>query len=126
MTLEQMMQQVERQLIESTLRRCDYHKDKAAKLLGIARSTLFERLTFQVTSERRGRLACKRPREPGPCGVQRSLFALPIYTSGSSSTAVAPLPNPSLSSVTPPPSIRAASALEWSPRPWPPSRVVKP
>jgi two-component system response regulator HydG len=44
MTLEQMMQQVERQLIESTLRRCDYHKDKAAKLLGIARSSLFERL----------------------------------------------------------------------------------
>ncbi len=34
MTLEQMRQQVERQLIESTLRRCDYHKDKAARLLG--------------------------------------------------------------------------------------------
>jgi DNA-binding NtrC family response regulator len=44
MTLEQMLQLVERQLIESTLRRCDYHKDKAAKLLGLARSSLFERL----------------------------------------------------------------------------------
>ncbi|HEX8705745.1 MAG TPA: sigma 54-interacting transcriptional regulator, partial [Myxococcaceae bacterium] len=44
MTLEQMMQQVERQLIESTLRRCHHHKDKAARRLGIARSSLFERL----------------------------------------------------------------------------------
>jgi DNA-binding NtrC family response regulator len=43
-TLEQMLRQVERQLIESTLRRCDNHKDKAAKLLGLARSSFFERL----------------------------------------------------------------------------------
>ena len=43
-TLEQMMQRLERQLIESTLRRCNYHKDRAAKELGLARSSLFKRL----------------------------------------------------------------------------------
>jgi transcriptional regulator with GAF, ATPase, and Fis domain len=43
-TLEQMMQRLERQLIESTLRRCHYHKDRAAKELGLARSSLFKRL----------------------------------------------------------------------------------
>ena len=43
-TLEQMMEQVERQLIESTLRRCGNHKDRAAKKLGLARSALFRRL----------------------------------------------------------------------------------
>ena len=43
-TLEQMMQRVERQLIESTLRRCHYHKDRAARELGLARSSLFKRL----------------------------------------------------------------------------------
>jgi two-component system response regulator HydG len=43
-TLEQMMQRLERQLIESTLRRCGNHKDRAAKELGLARSSLFKRL----------------------------------------------------------------------------------
>jgi len=43
-TLEQMMQRVERQLIESTLRRCDNHKERAARELGLARSSLFKRL----------------------------------------------------------------------------------
>jgi DNA-binding NtrC family response regulator len=43
-TLEQMMQRLERQLIESTLRRCHYHKDRAARELGLARSSLFKRL----------------------------------------------------------------------------------
>ena len=41
-TLEQMMQRLERQLVESTLRRCHYHKDRAAKELGLGRSTLFK------------------------------------------------------------------------------------
>lgn len=36
------MQRVERQLVESTLRRCQYHKDRAAKELGLGRSTLFK------------------------------------------------------------------------------------
>jgi DNA-binding NtrC family response regulator len=35
---------VERQLIESTLRRCDNHKGRAARELGLARSSLFKRL----------------------------------------------------------------------------------
>jgi DNA-binding NtrC family response regulator len=39
-----MMQRLERQLIESTLRRCGNHKDRAAKALGLARSSLFKRL----------------------------------------------------------------------------------
>jgi DNA-binding NtrC family response regulator len=43
-TLEQMMQRLERQLVESALRRCGYHKDRAAKVLGMARSSLFRRL----------------------------------------------------------------------------------
>ena len=43
-TLEQMMERVERQLIENTLRRCHYHKDRAAKELGLAHSTLFKKL----------------------------------------------------------------------------------
>jgi DNA-binding NtrC family response regulator len=43
-TLEQMMQRLERQLVESTLRRCHYNKDRAARELGMARSSLFRRL----------------------------------------------------------------------------------
>ncbi|KFE64036.1 helix-turn-helix domain-containing protein [Hyalangium minutum] len=43
-TLEQMLHQLERQLVESTLRRCHYHKDRAAKELGLGRSTLFKKL----------------------------------------------------------------------------------
>jgi DNA-binding NtrC family response regulator len=43
-TLEQMLGQVERQLIESTLKRCDHHKGRAAKALGLARSSLFKKL----------------------------------------------------------------------------------
>ncbi len=38
------MQRLERQLIESTLQRCHFHKDRAAKKLGLARSSLFKRL----------------------------------------------------------------------------------
>jgi DNA-binding NtrC family response regulator len=43
-TLEQMMLRLERQLVESVLRRCGYQKDRAAKVLGMARSSLFKRL----------------------------------------------------------------------------------
>ena len=38
------MQRLERQLIESALRRCGNHKDRAAKVLGLARSSLFKKL----------------------------------------------------------------------------------
>jgi DNA-binding NtrC family response regulator len=44
LTLEQTLARVERQLIESTLRRCDFHKDRTAQRLGLARSALFKRL----------------------------------------------------------------------------------
>ncbi|WP_044200012.1 sigma 54-interacting transcriptional regulator, partial [Hyalangium minutum] len=43
-SLEQMMQRLERQLIESTLRRYHYRKDHTAKALGLARSSLFKKL----------------------------------------------------------------------------------
>jgi two-component system response regulator HydG len=43
-TLEQMLDQVERQLVESVLRRCHYNKERTAKALGISRSALFNRL----------------------------------------------------------------------------------
>jgi DNA-binding NtrC family response regulator len=46
-----MMQRLERQLIESTLRRCHYHKDRAAQELGLARSSLFKRLKQWGLSE---------------------------------------------------------------------------
>ena len=42
--LEEMMQKLERQLIENTLRRCRYNKDRTARELGLARSSLFKRL----------------------------------------------------------------------------------
>src|SRR5262245_43911197 len=44
--------------------------------------------------------------------------------SGSSRVATAPLPGPSLSSVSRPPSSCAAKALECRPKPWPSLRVV--
>ena len=50
-TLDEMMQQVERQLVESTLRRCGNHRDRAAKQLGMARSSLFKRLKEWGMSE---------------------------------------------------------------------------
>jgi DNA-binding NtrC family response regulator len=53
-TLEQMMQRVERQLIESTLRRCHYHKEHAARELGLARSSLFKRLKQWGLSQEEG------------------------------------------------------------------------
>ncbi|WP_224371758.1 sigma 54-interacting transcriptional regulator [Hyalangium versicolor] len=43
-SLDEMIQRLERQLIESTLRRCHYRRDLAAKELGLARSSLFKRL----------------------------------------------------------------------------------
>jgi DNA-binding NtrC family response regulator len=44
MTLEQLMEKVERQIVEAALRRCDGNKERVAKELGVARSTLFKRL----------------------------------------------------------------------------------
>ena len=43
-TLEQMMERVERQLVESTLQRCNHHKERAAKRLGLGRTSLFARM----------------------------------------------------------------------------------
>jgi DNA-binding NtrC family response regulator len=54
-TLEQMMQGLERQLIESTLRRCDNHKERAAKELGLARSSLRQsHWRLRICSQRPG------------------------------------------------------------------------
>jgi two-component system response regulator HydG len=43
-TLEEMLQRLERQLVKNTLRRCQNNKEQAAKELGMARSSLFRRL----------------------------------------------------------------------------------
>ncbi len=43
-TLEVVMQRLERQVVENTLRRYQYNKDRAAKELGLGRSSLFRRL----------------------------------------------------------------------------------
>ncbi len=44
MTLDEMMVKLEQQIVENTLRRHHQSKDRAAKELGLARSTLFKRL----------------------------------------------------------------------------------
>jgi DNA-binding NtrC family response regulator len=44
LTLHQMEQQWERQAIEEALRVCNHHRGRAAKLLGLSRSSFFERL----------------------------------------------------------------------------------
>jgi DNA-binding NtrC family response regulator len=44
MTLEQMLQKLERQIVENSLRRYDNNRERVAKELGLARSTLFKRL----------------------------------------------------------------------------------
>jgi DNA-binding NtrC family response regulator len=44
LTLEQMLERLERQLVESTLRRNHHNKERAARQLGLSRSTLFRRL----------------------------------------------------------------------------------
>ena len=44
MTLEQMLERLERQIIESALRRYNNNRERVAKELGVARSTLFKRL----------------------------------------------------------------------------------
>jgi transposase-like protein len=43
-TLKEMMQRLERQLVESTLLRCRFNKERTARELGLARSSLFKRL----------------------------------------------------------------------------------
>jgi DNA-binding NtrC family response regulator len=43
-TLEQMLEKVERQIVETALRKFDNNKERVAKELGVARSTLFKRL----------------------------------------------------------------------------------
>jgi two-component system response regulator HydG len=43
-TLEQMMQKLERQLIENTLRRFQHNKERTARALGLCRSSLYRRL----------------------------------------------------------------------------------
>ena len=44
MTLEQMLEKVERQIVENALRRWNNNRERVAKELGVARSTLFKRL----------------------------------------------------------------------------------
>ena len=44
LTLHQMVEQWERQAIEEALRVCNHHRGRAAKLLGLSRSSFFERL----------------------------------------------------------------------------------
>ena len=44
MTLDEARERIERQIVESTLRRNDYHKERTAKALGIGRTALFKRL----------------------------------------------------------------------------------
>jgi DNA-binding NtrC family response regulator len=43
-TLEQMMQRLERQVVENTLRRFKHNKDRTARALGLGRSSLYRRL----------------------------------------------------------------------------------
>jgi DNA-binding NtrC family response regulator len=43
-TLDEMMEQAQRQIVEVTLRRCHNNRERVAKELGVARSTLFKRL----------------------------------------------------------------------------------
>src|SRR5206468_3179289 len=43
-TLEQMLEKVERQIVEAALRKYEGNKERVAKELGVARSTLFKRL----------------------------------------------------------------------------------
>jgi DNA-binding NtrC family response regulator len=44
MTLEQMLERLERQIVENALRRFNNNRERVAKELGVARSTLFKRL----------------------------------------------------------------------------------
>jgi two-component system, NtrC family, response regulator HydG len=44
MPLDQMLLRLERQIVERTLQRCQNNRERAARELGIARSTLFKRL----------------------------------------------------------------------------------
>jgi DNA-binding NtrC family response regulator len=44
LTLEMMLQRLERQIIEKTLRRYDYDKERVARELGLARATFYKRL----------------------------------------------------------------------------------
>jgi two-component system response regulator HydG len=44
MTLEQMLEKLERQIVETALRRYNNNRERVAKELGVARSTLFKRL----------------------------------------------------------------------------------
>ncbi|MFP2924742.1 sigma 54-interacting transcriptional regulator [Pyxidicoccus sp. 3LG] len=44
MTLEQMMEKLERQIVEAALKRCNGNRERVARELGVARSTLFKRL----------------------------------------------------------------------------------
>jgi two-component system response regulator HydG len=43
-TLEQMLRQREREIVESALRHFDNNRERVARELGVARSTLFKRL----------------------------------------------------------------------------------
>jgi DNA-binding NtrC family response regulator len=44
MTLEQMLEKLERQIVEAALKRCNNNRERVARELGVARSTLFKRL----------------------------------------------------------------------------------
>ncbi len=44
MSLEQMLEKLERQIVETALRRYNNNRERVAKELGVARSTLFKRL----------------------------------------------------------------------------------
>jgi DNA-binding NtrC family response regulator len=44
MTLEQMLEKLERQIVEAALKRCNGNRERVGRELGVARSTLFKRL----------------------------------------------------------------------------------
>jgi two-component system, NtrC family, response regulator HydG len=64
MTLEQMLQRLEREIVESALRRFNNNRERVARELGVARSTLFKRLKdWGLTRQEEA-----EPHEPPPMG----------------------------------------------------------
>jgi two-component system response regulator HydG len=67
MTLQQLLGQVERECVEDALRNCDYQRGKAARRLGLSRTSLFERMKAWGSAMR----ASRRGRLPGHRGRRR-------------------------------------------------------
>ena len=85
MTLQHLLARVERECVEDALRSCGYQRGKAAKRLGLSRTSLFERMKAWGEATR----AMRRDRRPCHRGPGSSRYLGPSQPRTKKATVIA-------------------------------------